>query len=139
MAKKKLTKKVSLKRKLAKKALPRKPKAKAAKVAAKKPANSRPGKRMSWLDDATQTPLIDDYARQLESFIQTMADGKVDDHEIDSQEKRLVKLMKKVEPQLDDQQHAQVTELLCELTAYDLMQTLYSISQSKPATTTFRG
>jgi hypothetical protein len=49
-----------------------------------------------------------------------------------------VKLMKKVEPQLDNEQHAQVTELLCELTAYDLMQTLYSLSQSKPATS-FRG
>jgi hypothetical protein len=74
----------------------------------------------------------------LQSFIDTMADGRVDSGEIEAQEKRLIKLMKKVEPQLGDALHAEVTELLCELTAYDLMQTLYQMHQARP-TTTFRG
>src|SRR5262245_21112611 len=117
----------------------RKPAPKKAKLMAKKRAVEKPSaKRLRWLDDKTDTPLIDDYARQLQSFIDTMADGRVDAAEIGGQEQRLVKLMRKVEPQLDDELHAQVTELLCELTAYDLMQTLYQMHQARPATT-FRG
>jgi hypothetical protein len=112
---------------------------KKAKIMAKKKAVAKPSaKRMRWLDDKTETPLIDGYARQLQSFIDTMADGHVDTAEIDGQEKRLIKLMKKIEPQLDDELHAQVTELMCELTAYDLMQTLYQVHQARPVTT-FQG
>jgi hypothetical protein len=93
--------------------------------------------RVSWLDDKG-TPLIDDYARQLESFLKTMADGKVDEGELKAQEKRLVALMKEVEPQLSDELHAKVTQLLCELTAFDLMQTFYTLQQARPKTR-FRG
>lgn len=90
--------------------------------------------RQSWFDEKTNEPLIDRYARQLDSFIQTMADGIVEEREIKDQETRLVGLMKEVEALLDDQQHAKVTQLLCELTAYDLMQTLYLMQQSRPKT-----
>ncbi len=96
------------------------------------------GKRVSWVDARSQTPLIDSYAKQLDSFIRTMADGRVDESEIKTQEKRLVDLMKKVEPMLDDDQHAKVTELLCELNAYDIMQMLFTINESRPKTT-FQG
>jgi hypothetical protein len=117
----------------------KKPALKKAKLMAKKRAVEKPSaKRLRWLDDKTDTPLIDDYARQLQSFIDAMADGRVDSGEIEAQEKRLIKLMKKVEPQLDDELHAAVTELLCELTAYDLMQMLHELHQARPATT-FRG
>ena len=94
--------------------------------------------RQSWFDEKTETPLIEQYARQLDSFIQTMADGIVEEREIKEQEGRLVKLMKEVEPLLDDAAHAKVTHLLCELTAYDLMQTLYAFQQARPKTV-FRG
>jgi hypothetical protein len=40
-------------------------------------------------------------------------------------------LMKKVEPQLTDTQHADVTRLLCELTAYNVMQTLASLQKAR--------
>ena len=78
-------------------------------------AGGKPG-RAGWFDEASQTPRIEEYARQLDSFVQTMADGKV--------------------PQLDDALHEKVTRLLCELTAYDLMQTL---SLMRPAVRKFRG
>jgi hypothetical protein len=94
--------------------------------------------RTSWFDEASQMPVIEEYARQLDSFIQTMADGKVEEKELRDQEKRLVKLMKEVEPKLDDDTHAKVTQLLCELTAYDLMQMLYTMQQARPKTV-FRG
>jgi hypothetical protein len=115
------------------------PAPKKAKLMAKKRAIEKPSaKRLRWLDDTTDTPLIDGYARQLQSFIDTMADGHVDTGEIEAQEKRLIRLMKKVEPRLSDELHADVTELLCELTAYDLMQMLYEMHQARKATT-FRG
>ena len=46
--------------------------------------------------------------------------------------------MKAVEPLLDDALHAKVTELLCELTAYDLMQTLHEMQKTRHKTV-FRG
>ena len=53
-----------------------------------------------------------------------MADGKVTDAEVKTQEERVVTLMKEIEPQLEPKLHERVTELLCELTAYDMMQSL---------------
>jgi hypothetical protein len=94
--------------------------------------------RTPWLDDKTDAPLFEQYARRLDSFLQTIADGKVEDKEITAQEKRLVELMREVEPMLDDKTHAKVTELLCELTAYDLMQLIHLMQQARPRTT-FRG
>jgi hypothetical protein len=49
-----------------------------------------------------------------------------------------VKLMKEIEPKLDPTLHAKVTELLCELTAYDMMQAFNLLQQSRPKTA-FRG
>jgi hypothetical protein len=97
-----------------------------------------PGKRVNWFDDATKMPLIEQYARKMTTFLDVLADGKVDDAEIKSQEARVLELMKEIEPKLDDALHAKVTALLCELTAYDLMQTLYQMQQARPRTV-FRG
>ena len=108
------------------------------KKVAKPTRAAKPAGRQKWFDDASHEPLIENYARQLDSFIQTMADGVVDDGEIKAQEKRLIKLMKEVEPLLDDQTHAKVTQLLCELTAYDIMQMLHSLQEARPKTK-FRG
>lgn len=90
--------------------------------------------RQSWFNEATQTPLIDEYTQQMATFIQAMADGRVDQGELTGQEKRLVELMKKVEPKLDDALHADVTRLLCELTAYNVMQALASMQDARPKT-----
>jgi hypothetical protein len=94
--------------------------------------------RQSWLDAATQSPLIDEYTQEMTSFLEAMADGRIDAKEIAAQEEKLVQVMKEVEPKLDDALHAQVTKLLCELTAYNLMQTLSSLQDSRPRST-FRG
>jgi hypothetical protein len=115
---------------MAKKKEPEK-KAAPAKKAPAKPA--KVARRLSWLDKKSH-PLIEEYARRLDSFIATMADGRVDADEVEAQEARLVALMKDVEPKLDDDLHAQVTQLLCELTAYDLMHTLYLMQESRPKT-----
>jgi hypothetical protein len=100
--------------------------------------SAAPAGRQKWFEDASHELLIENYARQLDSFIQTMADGVVDDSEIAAQEARLIGLMKEVEPLLDDDLHAKITRLLCELTAYDIMQTLHSLQQAR-SKTQFRG
>jgi hypothetical protein len=97
-----------------------------------------PAGRQKWFDEASNEPLIENYARQLDSFIQTMADGVVDESEITAQEARLISLMKEVEPLLDDDLHVKVTRLLCELTAYDIMQMLRSLQEAR-SKTQFRG
>ena len=55
------------------------------------------------------------------------------------QEQRLVALMKEVEPTLNDAQHGQVTKLLCELTAYNVMQTLLDPLWGKGIHAYFKG
>ncbi len=108
-----------------------------AKPAAKQPTRAG-GRRQSWLDENGQKPLIDQYTRQLGTFIEAMADGVIEDSEVKDQEKRVVKLMREVEPTLDDSQHGKVTHLLCELTAYDIMQMLHAMHQQRPQVA-FRG
>ncbi len=94
--------------------------------------------RTHWLDEKTDAPLIDDYVQRLSTFMDAMADGKIDASELKSQEARVTALMKTVEPALDDKLHEQVTHLLCELSAYNIMNTLHQIMESKPKTK-FRG
>ena len=106
--------------------------------AAAKPARAKSGARLRWLDDKAGTPLIERYARQLGSFLEAMADGEVDDSEVKTQEARIVKIMKEVEPLLSDSVHAKVTRLLCELTAYDIMQILNAMHKARPKVK-FRG
>ncbi len=92
-------------------------------------------RRLPWIDELSQTPLIDGHARQLESFITAMADGRIDEGEVKRQEQRVVALLQEIDPQLNDALHAKVTQLLCELTAYDMMQMLYAMEQARPKTT----
>ena len=101
-----------------------------------KPAAARQGP--SWFDADSHKPLIGKYAGRLDSFVKAIADGKIDDRELQAQEKRLIASMKKVEPALSGSQHEAVTELLCELTAYDVMQMLHAMQSSRPKAT-FRG
>jgi hypothetical protein len=94
--------------------------------------------RKSWLDDKAQTTLIDDYTRELGSFIEAMSDGIVEANEVTNQEQRVVNLMKEIEPKLDDKMHEQVTKLLCEMTALSVMQVLHELYKARPKTN-FRG
>ena len=94
--------------------------------------------RSTWLDEDTQEVKIDDYAQQLTSFIDAMADGRIDHAELEAQEKRVAETMKEVEPQLDDELHAKVTKLLCELSAFNIMKLMHTMDQARTKTT-FRG
>lgn len=94
--------------------------------------------RTSWLDKEQKTVQIDDYARQLGPFVDAIADGRIDDKELNAQEARVVGLMKEVEPKLDDELHQRLTSLLCELSAFNVMQTLHSLYETRPKTA-FRG
>jgi len=94
-------------------------------------ARSKPA-RLSWLDETGTTPQIDSYARKLRTFMAALADGVVDDAEVAAQEQRLVKLMKEIEPELSATLHGRVTELLCELTAYDIMRLLHAMHATRP-------
>ncbi|MCA9049732.1 MAG: hypothetical protein KDA89_13445 [Planctomycetaceae bacterium] len=93
--------------------------------------------RQSWIDPDTNEPLIDDYAKKLTGFVRAMQDGVITDSEISDQEARLLEALKEVEPLLDDTTHAKVTRLLCELTAYDIMQATYEMQRARAAV--FRG
>lgn len=94
--------------------------------------------KTAWFDDASNSTRIAEQAQRLDSFLKAIADGKVTDEEVKSQEQRVVTLMKEIEPQLDPKLHERVTELLCELTAFDLMQSL-NMMQSAKSQTKFRG
>jgi len=93
--------------------------------------------RTSWLDEEGGVAL-DESARKLESFLTAMADGIVSEDELEAQETRVVDVMRALEPKLDDETHAEVTRLLVELTAYDIMK-LLSTMQAARSKTEFKG
>ena len=85
-----------------------------------------------WFDATSEAPLLQEYARKLDSFVDAIADGRVESRELEEQERRLVALMKEVEPMLSPEAHDKVTQLLCEVTAYDLMNMLYMAGRARP-------
>ena len=91
-----------------------------------------------WVDDASDAPMLAEYARKLDSFLDAVADGRIDSKELDAQEKRVVDLMKQVDPLLSPEAHELVTQLLCEVTAYDLMNAMHMAGKARPKTK-FRG
>jgi hypothetical protein len=94
--------------------------------------------KSKWFDETTDTPLIAEQARRLDSFLTAVADGRVENREVQEQEARLVALMKEIEPQLEGTLHDKVTQLLCELTAYDMMNVMNMMQEARPETK-FRG
>ncbi|MBC8165140.1 MAG: hypothetical protein H7Y20_04605 [Bryobacteraceae bacterium] len=82
--------------------------------------------RTSWFDDA-DLPVIDEQVQKLETFAEAMADGRIEKGELDRQEDSLVAVMKAVEAELNDTQHASVTRLLVELSAYNIMRTVHEL------------
>jgi hypothetical protein len=91
-----------------------------------------PQQKSAWFDEASHTPIIAEKARQAESFIAAMADGVIEESELQAQESRLIELMRKIEPQLPGALHDQVTDLLCELTVHNFMQAMRLLQEAKP-------
>jgi hypothetical protein len=91
-----------------------------------------------WFDEKNESEMITEYARKLDSFLDVVADGVVDSKELEAQEKRVVALMREVEPLLSPEAHEKITHLLCEVTAYDLMNAMHLAGKSRPRTK-FRG
>ncbi len=87
--------------------------------------------RTSWFDEKAGHPAIQERVSQLQSFTDALADGMVTKQELGGQEQRLLAAMKTVEPNLSDEQHAKVTELLVELTAYNIMRLLHELQAER--------
>ena len=88
-----------------------------------------------WFDAATDSPLLTEYARKLDSFNGVLADRKVELAELEAQEKRVVDLMKEVEPLLEPEVYEKVPELLCEITSYDMMSAFHLASKARAGRT----
>jgi hypothetical protein len=89
--------------------------------------------RTSWIDHDSH-PDLDAHVEQLSHFTASLADGVIDARELATQEINLVAAMRAVEGSLDDEQHAKVTKLLAELTAYSVMRTLHEFVQQRART-----
>ena len=87
--------------------------------------------RTSWFDDTTKQPIIQEQVQKLESFTSALADGVVSRQEVSGQEQRVAAAMKAVESELSDDQHAKVTTLLVELSAYNVMRLLHELQAER--------
>ena len=87
--------------------------------------------KTSWSDDRAEHPTLHERVENLESFTAAMADGVVDKKELESQEQRLTAAMKALEPKLSDDLHAQVTGVMIELTAYNIMRLLHELQTER--------
>ena len=83
--------------------------------------------RMSWFDEKTEYPIIHDQVNKLRAFTDALADGIVEKRELAAQEQRLVAAMKQLEPALSDDLHARVTNVLVEISAYNIMRLLHEL------------
>jgi hypothetical protein len=83
--------------------------------------------RSSWFDDKAEHPVIQERINNLDSFTSAMADGIVSQNELAGQEARLVAAMKALESTLSDEQHANVTTVFVELSAYNVMRLLHEL------------
>ena len=87
--------------------------------------------RTSWFDENAGFEAIQERASKLDSFTSALADGEVSSHEVASQEQRLTTAMRALEATLNDDQHAKVTAVLIELTAYNVMRTLHELQAER--------
>lgn len=87
--------------------------------------------RISWFDEKTHMPVIDEQAQKLEGFVDAIADGVIDDSELQKQQESVIQAMKAVEAGLSDDQHAKVTALLMELSAYNIMRLLHELQGTR--------
>ena len=87
--------------------------------------------RASWFDDRAEHPLLHEKLEKLESFTSALEDGVVSRQELSGQEERLVTAMKSLEGSLSDEQHAGVTTVLVELTAYNVMRLLHELQSER--------
>lgn len=83
--------------------------------------------RTSWLGDDANLSLLDDRVRSLTFFTDALADGHVVEAEVQAQEQRVIAAIQAVESSLNDAQHAGVTALLVEISAYNIMRTLHEL------------
>ena len=86
--------------------------------------------RTSWFDDS-DLPVIDEQVHKLETFTNAMADGIIEAAELKKQQDSLVETMRAVESSLSDEQHAKVTRLLVELSAYNIMRLLHELHAAR--------
>ena len=82
--------------------------------------------RTNWFDDS-DLPIIEEQVDKLETFTEAMADGVIEQQELDRQQESLIHAMRAVEGELSDDQHAKVTRLLVELSAYNVMRLLHEL------------
>jgi hypothetical protein len=87
--------------------------------------------RISWFDEKTHMPVIDEQVHKLSTFVDAMADGVIDDAELEKQQSSVVEAMKAVESELNDDQHAKITRLMVELSAYNIMRLLHELHQTR--------
>jgi hypothetical protein len=87
--------------------------------------------RVDWFDEKTHVPVIDEQVNKLSTFVDALADGIVDSSVLHKQQESVFEAMKAVEGDLNDQQHAKVTRLLVELSAYNIMRLLHELHQTR--------
>ena len=83
--------------------------------------------RTSWFDESAEHPTVHEQVQKLDSFTSALADGVVQENELDAQEQRLTAAMRLLESELSDELHAKVTNVLVELTAYNVMRLLHEL------------
>ena len=87
--------------------------------------------RIDWFDDKTNVPVIDEQVQKLTNFVDAMADGVIDQTELEKQQSSVIQAMKSVQGDLNDAQHERVTRLLVELSAYNIMRLLHELQHTR--------
>jgi len=81
--------------------------------------------KSSWFDDKTSEMLFFQYANQMASWQEAIADGVIDETDLARQGERVTQMLRALEPKLDDAVHEELTEVFFELAVfYGMVQTV---------------
>ena len=87
--------------------------------------------RINWFDEQAEHPMIHEQVQKLDSFTSALADGVVSAKELSGQEQRLMTALRTLEGELSDDLHAKVTDVLVELSAYNVMRLLHELQAER--------
>lgn len=79
--------------------------------------------RISWFSEEGDALFFQQYVDRMASWQQAIADGRIDPEEVRAQAERVAAMLREIEPQLSDELHARITQLLLELAVLNAMQT----------------
>ena len=86
---------------------------------------------MSWFDVESSEMMFTEYLERMESWQKALSDGIIQPAEFREQADRVADLLRALEPKLNDELHAEVTQILYEWAVLQAMEKIVDLSEAE--------